>query len=44
MCKLTEANTTDIEISHIASLTRTELTASYDATSILWFALCADLN
>jgi hypothetical protein len=44
MSQFAEANTTDIKISHISSLTATELTASYDAASILRFALCAHLD
>lgn len=35
MCELAEADTAEIEISHIASFARTQLTASYDAASIL---------
>jgi hypothetical protein len=41
MCELAEADTADIKISHISSLTAAQLTASYDAASILRFALSA---
>ncbi len=37
--ELTEADAADIKIAHITSLAGTQLAASYDATSILWFAL-----
>jgi hypothetical protein len=38
MSEFAEANTTEIKVSHIATLTRTQLASSYDLASILRFA------
>ena len=42
VCELTEADAADIKIAHIPTLAATQLTASYDAASKLWFATSAD--
>lgn len=43
VCELTEANTTDIEVSHIATLTGAQLASSYNTTGKFWFTLGANL-
>jgi hypothetical protein len=44
MCRFTEANTTHIEVTHVAVLAPTALTTTYNTTSKLRGTRCAYLN